>query len=612
MKINFHSINTRSYVVFAITSLVFSVLIVYLAVFLKKTQWHVENNIVRYLEATNITSFLQTELNSIAQNIEDGQVPDLGSGVMWLDSLNFYLDEKADREIAYSFRQIVADFKTIDVLFSDNLPEEALFIEADLKIRDLIIDTSNLSRELVAKRIHGREVIYSRIRDFSIWMIAAIILAVVIIYFLRQYLYRQIVKPIGHVNQQLSALSSGDLPEHVHAVKNEFNEIHASTNQLSMELKNILAFANEVGNGKFESQVSVFNNQGALGSALANMRDSLKKVANEEQLRNRINDGLNQLSNLIRQHNNTIESLTRATLFFLIEHVKADQGAFFIKKSDETGQGHLEMTSWYAYKREKIEKRTVLPGEGFVGQCFQEKKPIRRIEIPENYSQLASALGEAPPKSILIFPLINEEELTGVIEFLFDHDFSPEDEQFIEQAADILAGTLISVISNENMRRMVAESQQQTDLLKEQEQMMRQQTEEMMATQEDSKRQIDRELQLRNMYESMMKASGGIYYRSQLDNEFTKLFISRNIMDITGESDTKFISGASSLLRYIDKEHQSRIRTSVNAAVQAKSSYNLEYVIITHEGKKLNIRDIGTVIAEDGKPKYLDGVIFYK
>ena len=41
------------------------------------------------------------------------------------------------------------------------------------------------------------------------------------------------------------------------------------------------------------------------------------------------------------------------------------------------------------------------PGEGLVGQAALEKQPILLQNVPDDYIQITSGLGEAPPRNII-------------------------------------------------------------------------------------------------------------------------------------------------------------------------------------------------------------------
>jgi hypothetical protein len=55
-------------------------------------------------------------------------------------------------------------------------------------------------------------------------------------------------------------------------------------------------------------------------------------------------------------------------------------------------------------------------GEGLAGQVAESKTPIILYDIPEQYFKIASGLGSAKPRFLLLFPVIFENECNAVIE----------------------------------------------------------------------------------------------------------------------------------------------------------------------------------------------------
>jgi len=55
-------------------------------------------------------------------------------------------------------------------------------------------------------------------------------------------------------------------------------------------------------------------------------------------------------------------------------------------------------------------------GEGLAGQAAESKSPVVLYDIPEQYFDIASALGSAKPRFLLLVPVIYENECNGVIE----------------------------------------------------------------------------------------------------------------------------------------------------------------------------------------------------
>ena len=149
----------------------------------------------------------------------------------------------------------------------------------------------------------------------------------------------------------------------------------------------------------------------------------------------------------------------------------------------------IEMRASYAYTRKKYLKAKFKFAEGLVGQAAAEKDTVLRTEIPDEYVTITSGiLGDQRPKCILIVPLITNEEVYGVLEFAGFRKFDPSQVKFVQELSLILARTIFNIKVNERTRKLLAESQEMSNELKEKQEVLRQNAEEMQATQEELQR----------------------------------------------------------------------------------------------------------------------------
>jgi PAS domain S-box-containing protein len=85
-------------------------------------------------------------------------------------------------------------------------------------------------------------------------------------------------------------------------------------------------------------------------------------------------------------------------------------------------------------------------------------------------------------------PLITNEEVYGVLEFAGFKKFDPSQVKFVQELSLILARTIFNIKVNERTRKLLAESQEMSNELKEKQEVLRQNAEEMQATQEELQR----------------------------------------------------------------------------------------------------------------------------
>jgi PAS domain S-box-containing protein len=218
------------------------------------------------------------------------------------------------------------------------------------------------------------------------------------------------------------------------------------------------------------------------------MRDQMQKMKKEDDIRIWTNEGLSQFADLIRKYQNNLADLSDDLISHIVRYLKAQQGGVFFLNDDNPDDKHLELVGCYAYQRKKfIEKRIEL-GQGMVGQCFLEGETSYVTNIPENYVNITSGLGETNPNTLLIVPMRMNQVVVGVIEIANLKPFEKYQIEFLERLAETIASAITSVKTNEKTQILLEQSQQQAEEMRAQEEEMRQNMEELQATQEQMHR----------------------------------------------------------------------------------------------------------------------------
>ncbi len=305
-------------------------------------------------------------------------------------------------------------------------------------------------------------------------------------------LVRNITIPINYIKDVVVKLGRGELvDDNKRAFSNdEIGEMAVATENLVNGLKATTTFAENIGNGKYDSQYTPLSDHDVLGNALLNMRANLARVAEEDKKRNWTTEGIAKFGEILRSNNSDVQKLCDEIIGSLVKYLKANQGALYI--IDETiGDEELTMSmvSCYAWDKKKFINQKIHRGEGLAGQAWQEMDTIYITDVPQNYIRITSGLGDANPTSILIMPLKVNDQFFGVIEIASFNKMADYEIDFVRKVAESIASTVSTVKVNERTQKLLAESQQMTEEMRSQEEEMRQNMEELQATQEEMKRQ---------------------------------------------------------------------------------------------------------------------------
>jgi PAS domain S-box-containing protein len=299
---------------------------------------------------------------------------------------------------------------------------------------------------------------------------------------------RSLTRPLYAMRSTLGLVSQGVLPESSsdHS-QDEFGQMGTKVDELVHTLRGNADFAKRIGEGKYDTEFSPASENDILGMSLITMRQNLVENERQDKERNWIVRGVAEISEILRMHD-SLDELGNDVIQFILNKIGAIQGAFYVV-NDENQPPVIELRASFAYNRKKYLKANFKFAEGLVGQSAAEKDTILRTEIPKDYVSITSGiLGDQRPSCILIVPLITNEEVYGVLEFAGFKRFDAAQVNFVKELSLILARTIFNIKVNERTRRLLAESQERSNELKEKQEVLRQNAEEMQATQEELQR----------------------------------------------------------------------------------------------------------------------------
>ncbi len=283
-------------------------------------------------------------------------------------------------------------------------------------------------------------------------------------------------------------------------------------NNMIDNLKQSSEFIKKISNGNFDVEWEGLNeenkalNEHNIAGELVNMRVEMEKVKTADEVRIWATEGLSKFSNIVRVHQHNISELGNNIISDLVKYMKANQGGLFILNADNESDKYLELLSCYAYDSKKYNDKRIEIGQGLVGQTFKEKTTLHLTEIPDNYMQITSGLGEATPRNLLIIPLRVNEHIEGVLEIASFNKFTKYEVEFLEKLGEIIASGIMMLNTNDRTKALLENSQAQEEEMRAQEEEMRQNMEELQATQEEMSRQkSELELEIANLKEQLDK-----------------------------------------------------------------------------------------------------------
>lgn len=372
-------------------------------------------------------------------------------------------DYKSEREIT-SFKKLQGIIKSMMQYNTD-------------EIRKSNVEVNNLERKVLRR----------------IYLISVLLLILFIL--ITTFLIKDINTSFRHLTSNLMILKKGEIPDNqLTESKNEIGLMAGIVNSVTENLDALNRFAKDISKGNYSSEYKPAGENDLLGKALVNLRNNLR-VTKEEDERRKIEDERRNWTNkghalfgeILRQRSRGVSQLTDDIIKNLVYYLNANQGGLFLI-NDTTDILKIDLVSAFAYDRKKFFERSINVGDGLIGTVALERNTIYLKEIPEDYIEIESGLGDSSPKSLLIVPLKFEDDILGIVEIASFKELEKYEIKFVEEVAQSIASTLLTAKINARTEQLLEESRKQSEELAAQEVEARQNMEEMRATQELAQR----------------------------------------------------------------------------------------------------------------------------
>lgn len=422
----------------------------------------------------------------------------------YLDEFRYSMDESAATSLIFSgfldefknYKNISKEINTFLIAGEDSsvyILRTTKELTSFRKIQEIVQKMMESDFENINKTITDIQY-FERKTITEIYIVCLIILIFNI--FVGYFLIKDLTISLKNLKTNLQILSTGEIPkEKILENDNEIGKLSKQTNLVAENFRYLQNFALDISTGNYKTQFESLGKQDVFGNTLLNLRDNLKKAQEEEnkrkiedQRRDWTNRGLAKFGEILRQNSDNIEKLGDEVIKNLVHYLNANQGGIFIYNNNDKNDVFLELLSAFAYDRKKYFQKKIYLGDGLIGACALEKNTIYLTEIPQDYIEIESGLGDSSPRSLLIVPLKLEKEILGVAEIASFKNFQKHEREFTEKIAESIASTLVTTRINAKTSTLLQESQKQSQELALREKEMRKTMEEMAVAHEESAR----------------------------------------------------------------------------------------------------------------------------
>jgi HAMP domain-containing protein/CheY-like chemotaxis protein/signal transduction histidine kinase len=187
------------------------------------------------------------------------------------------------------------------------------------------------------------------------------------------------------------------------------------------------------------------------------MIDNLRLTTERNTEQDWLKTNLAKFTNML-QGQRDLGTVGRLLLSELTPLVNAQQSVIYQMETE--GGPRLQLLSSYADLEGGGHPATLKLGQGLVGQCAVDKQRLLITDVPENVIPITSALFKAPPRNIVVLPVLFESQVKAVIELASIDAFTPLQITFLEQLTASIGIVLNSIEATMQTEGFLKQSQQ--------------------------------------------------------------------------------------------------------------------------------------------------------
>jgi signal transduction histidine kinase/CheY-like chemotaxis protein/HAMP domain-containing protein len=205
-----------------------------------------------------------------------------------------------------------------------------------------------------------------------------------------------------------------------------------------------------------EAEGEVAELKDSINAMVRSLRDTVQASQEQDWLKT----NLASIGSMLQGHRD-LEVVAELIMEELAPLLGAQHGTFFLME-DWGGEQRLRLIAGYGLHADMDAPVQYRIGQSLIGQVAKSKRPIVVDDIPLGYIKISSGLGDAPPASLAIMPLMFEDQVLGVVELASFTRFSAIQLAFLEQLAETLGISVNAIIANSRTDALLEESQRLT------------------------------------------------------------------------------------------------------------------------------------------------------
>jgi len=242
----------------------------------------------------------------------------------------------------------------------------------------------------------------------------------------------------------------------------------------------LTAAMNGLASGNRSVEIPCMERRDEIGD-MARATDVFKRMAERTEAQHRLKTSVAELGSALQQ-TETHRDFAQTLVQTLVPLLHGGHGVFY---TYDRGTERLALLGTYGYTQRKALSNSFALGEGLVGQCALERKPIVLSVVPDDYVRISSGLGEASPRRIIAAPMCFKDTLLGVLEIAAFQEFSDFQQALLDEALPVAALILENLDRSLKTQALLGETQRQATALRESEEVLTAQQAELKTANEE-------------------------------------------------------------------------------------------------------------------------------
>ncbi|MFV0131360.1 HAMP domain-containing protein [Streptomyces sp. HMX112] len=187
---------------------------------------------------------------------------------------------------------------------------------------------------------------------------------------------------------------------------------------------------------------------------------SLRETTRANQEQDWLKSNLARISGLM-QGRRDLTVVAELVMDELTPLVGAQYGGFYLAQDSES-EAELDLIASYGHPGSPgaVDRPVSFRlGQSLVGQAARSRRTIAVDNLPPGYITVSSGLGATDPSSLIVLPVVVEDQVLGVIELASVNAFTQVHRDFLDQLMEVVGVNVNTIVANARTDELLGESQ---------------------------------------------------------------------------------------------------------------------------------------------------------